>query len=198
MKKSKWLAAGAAAMLVFACASQKEPAEQAVGKIDNQLSGIRDAAQKYDPEGLKTADSQLASLKQGLTRGDYKGVLANAPAVRTTVSNLKQEVDSKQAEADAALAKTKQEWRNLNTEVPKMVADIHTQVDTLSKTHKYPKGVTKKSFESAQQQAASLDSMWADANSAVSNQDYAQAVTKGQAVKDKATEVMRALGMKTT
>jgi hypothetical protein len=38
--------------------------------------------------------------------------------------------------------------------------------------------------------------MWTEANSTVSSGDYAGAVTKGQAVKDKATELMHALGMK--
>ena len=38
--------------------------------------------------------------------------------------------------------------------------------------------------------------MWSDANSAVASGDYAGAVSKGQAVKDKATALMQSLGMK--
>jgi hypothetical protein len=38
--------------------------------------------------------------------------------------------------------------------------------------------------------------MWSDASNTESTGDYAGAVTKGQAVKDKATELMHTLGMK--
>jgi hypothetical protein len=198
MSKFNWLVASLAATLVLACSSQKAPAEQAVAKIDTALSAVQDAATKYAPDTLQTVQGQVASLKQSLAKGDYQGVLAAAPAVTTAIASLKQDVDSKQAAADAALAQTKQQWRTLNAEVPKMVADLHTQVDTLSKGGRLPKGVTKASLQSAKDGVSSLDSMWNDANSAVSSEDYAGAVTKGQAVKDKATELMHTLGMKTT
>jgi hypothetical protein len=59
-----------------------------------------------------------------------------------------------------------------------------------------PKGVTKASFATVKDGVTSLDTMWSDANSTESTGDYAGAVTKGQAVKDKATELMHTLGMK--
>lgn len=198
MNRTKWVAAGLAAMLMLACSNQKAPAEQAVAKIDTALNAVRDGATKYAPDTLQTVQTQVATLKQSLAKGNYQAVISGAPAVRTAVDNLKQEVDTKQSEADAALAKTKQEWRNLNTEVPKMVASLHTQVDTLSKGGRLPKGVTKASLQTARDGVGSLDSMWNDATSAVSNADYAGAVQKGQAVKDKATELMHTLGMKET
>lgn len=198
MNRTKWLAAGLAAMLMLACSNQKAPAEQAVAKIDTALNAVRDGATKYAPDTLQTVQTQVATLKQSLAKGDYPAVISGAPAVRTAVDNLKQEVDTKQSEADAALAKTKQEWRTLSTEVPKMVASLHTQVDTLSKGGRLPKGVTKASLQTARDGVGSLDSMWSDATSAVSNADYAGAVQKGQAVKDKATELMHTLGMKET
>ena len=198
MSKFNWLVASLAATLVLACSSQKAPAEQAVAKIDTALSAVQDAATKYAPDTLQTVQGQVASLKQSLAKGDYQGVLAAAPAVTTAIANLKQDADAKQAAADAALAQTKQQWRTLNAEVPKMVADLHNQVDTLSKGGRLPKGVTKASLQSVKDGVASLDSMWNDANTAVSSQDYAGGVTKAQAVKDKATELMHTLGMKTT
>ena len=198
MNRTKWLAAGLAAMLMLACSNQKAPAEQAVAKIDTALNGVRDGATKYAPDTLQTVQTQVAGLKQSLAKGDYQGVLSGAPAVKTAVDNLKQEVDTKQSEADAAMAKTKQEWRTLNAEVPKMVASLHTQVDTLSKGGRLPKGVTKASLQTAKDGVSSLDSMWNDATSAVSNEDYSGGVQKGEAVKDKATELMHTLGMKQT
>ncbi len=198
MKRSKWLVASLATMLMFACSSQKEPAEQAVANIDSSLAAIHDGAAKYAPDTLQSVEAKVAGLKQKLANGDYKGVLADAPAVNSAVDALKQDEESKQAAADAALAQTKQQWRTLSTDVPKMIADVHARIDTLSKERRLPKGVTKASLASAKQDAGSLDSMWTDATTAVSNEDYTGGVTKAQAVKDKATEVMHSLGMKTS
>ncbi|HEY3783752.1 MAG TPA: hypothetical protein VGL55_00550 [Steroidobacteraceae bacterium] len=191
-----WLVASVATVLMFACSSQKAPAEQAVADIDTALSAVHDTAAKYSPEMLQNVEGQVATLKGNLAKGDYKDVLAAAPAVNTAITSLKQDAETKQAAADAALAQTKQQWRTLSTDVPKMVDAIKAQIDTLSKSRKLPKGITKASLESAKTDAAALDSQWTDATNAVSNEDYAGAVTKGQAVKDKATQIMQSLGMK--
>jgi hypothetical protein len=196
MKRSNWLAAGAAAMLMLACSSQKDPAEQVIAKMDTSLDAIHDNAAKYAPDTLKSVESQVSTLKQSLAKGDYSGVLTAAPPVNMAIANLRKDVQQKAWDADAALAKVKQQWRTLTYEVPKLVAGLHTQVDTLSSGHGLPRGVTKASFASAKDGVASLDTMWTDANTSVSTGDYAGAVTKGQAVKDKATELMHALGMK--
>jgi hypothetical protein len=196
MKRLNWLAAGVAAMLMFACSSQKDPAEQAIAKIDGAMDAIHDTAAKYSPDTLQTVQAQVNNIKQSFAKGDYAAVLAAAPTVNTGIANLKQEAYAKSSEADAALAKVKQQWRNLTYEVPKMVADLHTKVDSLSTSRSLPKGVTKTSLNSAKDGVASLDTMWTDANNTVSSGDYAAAVTKGQAVKDKAAELMHSLGMK--
>ena len=196
MNRSNWLAASAAAMLMLACSSQREPAEQAIAQVDTSLGAIHDTAAKYAPDTLKSVESQVSALKQNFAKGDYSGVLTAAPAVNTAIKALREDAQTKASEADAALAKVKQQWRTLTYEVPKLVADLHTQVDTLSSGRGLPKGVTKSSFASAKDGVASLDAMWSDANNTVSSGDYTGAVTKGQAVKDKATELMHTLGMK--
>jgi hypothetical protein len=196
MNRLNWLAAGVAAMLMLACSSQKDPAQQAIAKIDNQMESIHDTASKYSPDLLQSVQGQVSALKQSYAKGDYGAVLTAAPAVNTAIANLKQDAGAKAADADAALAKVKQQWRQLTYDVPKLVAGLHTQVDTLSGSKSLPKGVSKSAFASAKDGVASLDAMWTDANNTVSSGDYAGAVTKGQAVKDKATELMHVLGMK--
>ena len=196
MNRCNWLAAGLAVMLITACSSQKEPAQQAIAKMDNTLSAIHDPAARYAPDTLHAVEAQVAAIKQSFAKGDYAGVLAAAPGVNSSIANLRQDAGAKQSAADADVAKVKQQWRTLSYEVPKLVAGLHTQVDTLSSGHSLPRGVTKASFASAKDGVASLDAMWTDANNTVATGDYAGAVTKGQAVKDRATELMHALGMK--
>jgi hypothetical protein len=195
MNKFKWLAASVAAIIVFGCTSQKEPAEQAVANIDAALGTVHDAAAKYAPDGLQAVEAQVATLKDNLSKGDYKKVLAAAPAVTTAVANLRQAAIDKQEEADTKLAQTKQQWRTVNADVPKMVAAIQSRIDALSKSRRLPKGVSKASFESAKAGLASLNSTWTEATGAVAHEDYAGAVAKGQAAKDKATEIMHELDM---
>jgi hypothetical protein len=196
MNKSKWLTASVAALIVLACAcaSQKEPAEQAVANVSTALGNAHDAAAKYAPDELQSVEAQVATLKNELSKGDYKTVLADAPAVTTAISNLQKAAIAKQGEADTKLAQTKQQWRTLSADVPKMVATIQSRIDELSKARRLPKGVSKASFESAKASLESLKSTWTEATGAVAQGDYAGGVAKGQAVKDKATEIMHALG----
>jgi hypothetical protein len=195
MIKSKWLAASVTALIAFGCTSQKEPAERAVANINATLGSAHDAAAKYAPDVLQSVEAQVATLKDNLSKGDYKKVLADAPAASIAVANLQQAAIARQEEEDTRLARTKQQWRSFSADVPKMVAAIQSRVDELSKSRRLPKGVSKASFESAKADLSSLNSAWTEATSAVAKEDYADGVAEGQSVKDKATEIMHELGM---
>jgi hypothetical protein len=195
MIKTKWLAASVTALIVFGCASQREPAEQAVANINATLGSVHDAAAKYAPDGLQSVEAQVANLKDSLSKGDYKKVLADAPAVTTALADLQQTAIAKQEEADTKLAQTKQQWRTLSVDVPKMIAAIQSRVEELSKSRRLPKGVSKATAASAKASLESLNSKWSEATSAGANGDYAGGVAKGQAAKDEATETMKELGM---
>jgi hypothetical protein len=196
MIKFKWLVVGIAAVIVFACASDKEPADQAVANIDTALGAVHDSAAKYAPDGLQSVEAQVATLKDNLSKGDYKKVLADAPTVTTAVAKLQQSAIANQEAADTKVAQTKQQWRSLSADVPKMVAAIQSRLDELSKSRRLPKGFSKASLGSAKAGLESLNSMWTEATNAVAAQDYAGGVAKGQAAKDKATEIMQELGLK--
>src|SRR5215470_257487 len=64
MNRLKWLAAGVAAMLMLACSSQRDPAQEAIAKIDSSLDAIHDSATKYSPDMLQSVQSQVGALKQ--------------------------------------------------------------------------------------------------------------------------------------
>ena len=194
-KQSVWLLATLAAVLVVGCANQKAPAEQAVAGAETALAAVRDDAQKYVPDQLQAVDSQLAALKDSLTKGDYKSVLTGAPTLNSAISSLKDAAEAKKADAEAALAKAKDAWGPLSAEVPKMVDAIQSRVTALSKSHHLPKGVTKDGLASAKSGVDSLKSMWSDASNASASGDFTTAVSKAQAAKDKAAEITKSLGM---
>jgi len=48
-------------MLMLACSSQKDPAEQVIAKMDTSLDAIHDNAAKYAPDTLKSVESQVST-----------------------------------------------------------------------------------------------------------------------------------------
>ncbi len=194
-KQFVWLAAALMAVLLVGCANQKGPAQQALASADSALAQIRDQAQKYVPDQLQQVDAQLQSAKDAFAKGDYKAVLAAAPALSSAITSLGQAAQAKQADVEAALSKAKDAWTSVSTDVPKMVDAIQSRVDVLSKSHHLPKGVTKDTLASAKSGLDSLKSMWSDASNAATSGDYTGAMSKAQAVKDKATQIMQSLGM---
>jgi hypothetical protein len=195
-KTSFWVLAALAAVFIIGCQNQRAPAEQAIAAAESALTSIRDMATRYAPDELQSVDAQLNGVKDSFAKGDYKGVLAAIPALNTAISNLKDTATAKQQEAAAASEKAKDAWGPLSSDVPKMVDAISSRVDILSKSHHLPKGVTKDTLAAAKSGLDSMKSAWSDASSAASSGDYTTAVSKGQAVRDQASQIMQSLGMK--
>jgi hypothetical protein len=197
-KQFVWFAAALAAVLLMAgCANQKAPAEQAIAQAQQALDAVRDSAQKYVPDQLQQVSDQLQGLKDSLAKGDYRAVLTGAPTLTSAISSLKDAAEAKKADAEAALAKAKDAWGPTSADVPKMVDALQARVDALGKSHKLPKGVTKDGVVAAKAGVDSLKTMWSDASAAAGSGDYTTAMSKAQAVKDKAAEIMKSLGMST-
>jgi hypothetical protein len=196
MKKlSLWLLAAFAAALVTSCANQKAPAEQAIAGAETSLAAVRDTAQKYAPDQLQAVEDQLKGLKDSLAKGDYRSVLTGAPTVSSAISSLKEAAETKKAEAEGALARAKDAWGPASADVPKMVEALTKRVETLSKSHRLPKGVTKEGLASAKSGLEALKSQWGEATSAATSGDYTAAMNKAEAVRTKAAELMKSVGM---
>jgi hypothetical protein len=191
----KWLGLILAAFLLAACASQKGPAEKAVTDIEASLAPIRDDAAKYASTELQQVEDGLASLKDNLSKQDYKAVVAAAPAVSAQLSALEQTVNTKRAEAQAAMAAASDQWKTLSAEVPDMVSAIQSRVDILGKSKRLPKNVSSDAFQAAKDGLDFMKSTWAEATAAFGAGDPVNAVSKAQAVKDRGTEVLAQLGM---
>ena len=190
-----FLALAAATLLATGCAQQKAPANKALETIEASLKDVRDDAAKYAPDGLKGVESQLARLKESYDKKEYDNVLAGTPELDKAVNSLKDAIDSGKKHAAAALAAAKSEWANLNTEVPKMIEDIQTNVDAQSKK-KIRFKVSKEELESAKSGLEWMKSEWAEATAALNSGKQITASEKARAVKAKGEEVRKTLGMK--
>jgi hypothetical protein len=192
---SGWLLATLAAVALVGCDTQKAPAEQAVASAETALGAIRDSAQKYAPEQLQIVDKELTAMKDSLAKGNYRAVLDAAPTVNSSIAGLKDIADNKKVAADAALAKAKDAWGPMSSEVPKMVDAVQSRVAALAKSRHLPKGITKDKVASARAALDSMKSGWSDAAGAASAGDFTTAVSKAQSVRDQAADVMKSLGM---
>lgn len=197
MQISKAFLALAATSLLFAggCARQKAPATKALESVETSLNAVKEDAAKYAPDGLKGVEAQYARLKDSLDKKEYDNVLAGAPELQKAVASLNDAVDAGKKHAAAALASAKTEWANLNDEVPKMVENIQTRVDELSKK-KIRFKVSKEELESAKSGLEWMKSEWAEATAALDSGKQIVAAEKARAVKAKGEEVQKALGMK--
>ena len=196
MKISKlFLGLAAASLLVGGCAQQRGPANKALESIEASLKDVKDDAAKYAPDGLKGVESQLARLKESYDKKDYANVLAGTPQLDKAVASLKEAVESGKEHARDALANAKTEWESLNTEVPKMVENIQTRVNELSKKKVHFR-VSKEELESAKSGLEWMKSEWSEATAAASSGKQIDASEKAKAVKAKGEEVQKTLGMK--
>ncbi|HEU4779174.1 MAG TPA: hypothetical protein VFS58_04750 [Steroidobacteraceae bacterium] len=197
MQISKAFLALAATSLLFAagCAKQKAPATKALESVESSLNAVKDDASKYAAEGLKGVEAQYARLKDSLDKKEYDNVLAGAPELEKAVGSLRDAVDAGKKHAAAALVSAKTEWASLNTEVPKMVENIQTRVDELSKK-KIRFKVSKEELDSAKSGLEWMKSEWAEAIAASDSGEQIVASEKAKAVKAKGEEVQKALGMK--
>jgi len=192
---TRWATLLFTALLLAACAGQKDAATKAVSDIESSLTALGDDAMKYAAEEYQQAQTGLASLKDQLGNKDYKGVVAAAPAVSAQVAALQQTVAAKREEAQAAMAAASEEWKTLSAELPDMVAAIQSRVDMLSQSKKLPKNVSKDSFQAAQDGLAATRTSWTEATAAFGSGDPVKAVELAKAAKESGTAALQALGM---
>ena len=192
MRIIKIVALAAAAMLA-ACTSQKEPAEQAVAKIEASLNDVRADAEKYAGDQLKSTEASVNRLKENLAKQDWSGVVVGAPSVAAEVDALKTTVFNAKTDAEATLAAAQTEWTDLSSSVPPMVEKLQARVDQLAKSKKFPKGMDKAGFETAKTDFESLKTEWTEAASEFASGQAANAVRKARGAKAKAEELITKL-----
>ena len=190
------LAVVAAAVLATGCSQQKQNADKVLESIETSLAAIKDDAAQYAPEGLKSVESQLARLKTSYENEEYNDVIAGTPQLRKAVDSLTAAVESGKAQAHAALASAKQEWESLSVEVPKMVEDIQSRVDELSKEKRLPWGLNKDEFAEAKSDFESMKAQWTEASNEYKSGKQIKAVEKARVAREMNEDIREQLKMK--
>jgi hypothetical protein len=178
-----------AATLLAACGGgDKGPAETALKAAEAAIDSAKGEASKYMPDQVKSLESALSSTREKLSKGDYKAVLSEAPALTSKA----QEVASAAAAKKAELAKS---WEDMSAGMPKVVEAIKSRVDILSQSKKLPAGMSADTLAQAKAGLNEITQQWTAATEASKGGNLMDAVAKASSVKVKAAEVLTLLKM---
>lgn len=183
------LIAFACCFALIACSTAKAPAEAAIKAADEAIAGVKSEASIYIPDQLKAVEDSLAAAKDSFQKGEYQQALTGAKDLAVKAKDLAAAVAAKKDE----LMKS---WQEMSGGLPGMVDAIKSRVNILSKSRKLPAGIDKGKFDAAKTDLAGITQTLSDATGAFNGGNLMDAVSKAKTVKDKAVEIMNAIGMK--
>jgi len=170
-----------AAMILAACAGQKDPAQKLIGEIEATVNAASSEAAKYVPDQLADVQSNLDALEASFDKQDYAAVVTGGPAVLSAAQGL---ATAAAAKKDEILKTLNDEWTGLAAAVPGDVAAVQSRVDLLSKksSKKLAAGIDLDAAKAGLSAAASL---WSKAQAAFAAGNLQEAVSTAKDVKAK-------------
>jgi hypothetical protein len=177
------------AVLLAACAGQKEPAEKVIGEIQATVTAASTEAAKYIPEQLAGVQTQLSALKASFDKQDYAAVVTGAPPVLSAAQSLATDAAAKKDEVLKAL---NDRWTALAGSVPGYLTAIQNRMDFLAKkaNKKAAAGIDLEGAKSASSDAMAA---WSKAQAAFATGNMDEAVTTAQDVNAKVQAVASSL-----
>ena len=170
-----------AAVMLAACAGQKQPAQKLIGDIDATVSAAAPEAAKYVPDQLTDVQGKLGGLKASFDNKDYDAVVKGAPALLGEAQTLATAAAAKKDEILKALT---DEWAALAGSVPGNLTAIQSRLDTLHKKSgkKLAAGID---LDAAKASLDDAQSLWSKAQAAFAAGNLEEAVGTAKDVKSK-------------
>ena len=179
------------AIMMTACAGQKEPAQKLIGDIESTVTAASAEAAKYVPDQLADVQGKLGALKASFDKRDYAAVVTGAPAVLSAAQNL---ATAAAAKKDEILKALNDQWTALAAALPAAVAAVQSRIDLLSKksSKKLAAGIDLDTAKAGVGDAASL---WSKAQAAFAAGNLDEAVSTAKDVKAKVDALAVSLKM---
>jgi glycine betaine/choline ABC-type transport system substrate-binding protein len=129
---------GSLVLGLAACASQKEPAEQAMAAVEAKFKESAAEIQKYLPERYAELEQTVASLRESLAQKDYGDVVKGAAAAQAALKRSIADARVKRAQTIAAMDR---EWDELAEAMPPMISAMDKKIS--SQRGRPPKGMSR-------------------------------------------------------
>ena len=178
-----------AALLLAACAGQKEPAQRLIADIQATVTAASDEAAKYIPDQLMDVQTKLGELRAAFDKKDYPAVVQGAPAVLDAAQSL---ATAAAAKKDEVLKALNDKWTGLAGSVPGYMTAIQNRIDFLGKKAN-KKAAAGIDLDAAKAGLADAMSLWSKAQAAFAGGNMDEAVGTAQSVKAKAESLAAAL-----
>ena len=188
-----FLGAALAALLLglAGCASQKEPAEQAMAALEQKFQESGAEIQKYLPERHADLSKSIAGLRDAMTQEDYGDVVKGAAEAQTS---LKRAIaDSRVARAQALVA-MEGEWEELTKTMPPMIAAMDKKIS--SQRGRPPEGMTRDQWKQTIADYDAARDAWTKAASEMTRANFEESVLASRDAKAKIAGIMESLGVK--
>ncbi|MGH8130542.1 MAG: hypothetical protein ACRES3_06785 [Steroidobacteraceae bacterium] len=186
------LAALAAVLLGLAgCASQKEPAEQAMAAIEKTFAESGAEIQKYLPERHAEISASIETLRDSMSKENFGDVVAEASSVRDA---LRRAVADSRIRRAQMRVEMEDEWTELTKSMPAMIEALDKKI--ASQGRKPPREMTKDEWKSLIESYDAARDSWSKAAAEITTANFEATVLTAREAKTKIAGIMETLGLK--
>ena len=171
-----------------ACASQKEPAEQALAALEAKFQESGAEVQKYLPERYAEVEKSLADLRDSMAKESYGDVVTGAAAAQDALKRAVADARVAHAQSVAAL---ENEWDNLVKEVPAMIAAMDKKIT--AQRGKPPKGMAGDAWKQTIADYDAARDAWSKASADMTRANFEASVAAARDAKAKIASIMQSL-----
>ena len=173
------------------CASQKEPAEQALAGIEKTLEGSGAQIQKYLPERYVEIGARVAALRDSLAQEKYGDVVAEAPAVAEELRHLVADSAIRRAQLRVEM---ETEWAELVKTMPAMITAVDKKIT--AQAGRPPKGMDREAYNAVVATYDAARASWGKVSEAIDSANFESTVVTAREAKTAVVGVMDTLGIK--
>lgn len=173
------------------CASQKEPAEQAIASIEKSLEGSGAQLQKYLPERYEEISASIAALRKNVADEKYGDVVSDAPAVMDALRRAVADAQIRRAQIKVEL---EAEWADLVKTMPAMLAVVDKKIS--AQGGRPPKDMDRDSYRALIASYDAARDAWSKSAGTIDAATFESAVTAAREAKTAIAGVMEKLGIK--
>jgi hypothetical protein len=176
---------------IAACASQKEPAEQALAAVEAKFSEAGAEVRKYLPERYAELEKSVAGLRDSLAAKDYGDVVTGAAAAQDA---LKRAVADARVARAQTLAALDSEWDELVKTMPGMITAMDKKIS--AQRGRAPKGMSGDEWKQTIAEYDAARDAWTKAGAEMTRATFEASVTAARDAKAKIAAIMEKLDVK--